>query len=194
MSNLTVGTLSGMSANGNKVTMSSGHTLYTPGHIIQVVTLENITRSSQGFSDSVPIDVSGMSVSITPKSTSSKILIMARWAGELAGTDRAYNSVFYITRNGTKINVQPDPGAQPTSGLTVPALSYDGADSASTMESASMFTTDSPNSTSALTYNLVFSSTGAGGTIHNNKTASWASQTSSYELGTSSMVLMEIAQ
>jgi hypothetical protein len=194
MSNVTVGTLSGLSANGNKVTMASGHTLYTPGHIIQVVTVENMVRYSQGFSDSVALEVSGMSASITPKSTNSKILVMMRWSGEFTAADRVYNSVFYVTRNGTKINTQSDPASQVISGLTVPALSYEGTDASSTMESASLFTTDSPGASSEQVYKLVLMSNGAGGTLHTNRTVGYSGQTSAYELATSSIVLMEIAQ
>lgn len=194
MSNMTVGTLSGLSANGNKVTMASGHTLYTPGHIVQVINVENTIRYAQGFSDQVALEVSGMSASITPKSANSKIVIMMRWSGEFTAADRVYNSVFYVTRNGTKINVQSDPSNQAVSGLTVPSLSYEGTDASSTMESASLFTTDSPGSTGEQTYKLVLVSNGAGGTLYTNRTVSYSGQATAFELATSSIVLMEVAQ
>ena len=193
MSELSVGQLKGLAVNSNKITVPFGHTLYAPGHIIQVVTLENTTRYSQGFSNSVPFDISGMSLTITPKSATSKILIQARWFGEFSAADRVYNSVFYITRNGTRINYQTGTNTVAT-GLTAASQSYEGTDANSTPETAIMFTTDSPASTSALTYSLGLISNGAGGTLNTNQVIGWANQADSYELGTSSMVLMEIAQ
>ena len=193
MSELSVGQLKGLAANSNMITVPSGHTLYPPGHIIQTVTLDNTTRATQGFSDGVSLDVSGMSLDITPKSANSKILIQARWFGELSGADRVYNSVFAITRNGTRINYQTGTSTV-ASGLTIPALSYEGTDADSTGETMSLFTTDSPASTSLLTYKLVYISSGNGGTISTNRVMSWNNQSGGYELGTSGMILMEIAQ
>jgi hypothetical protein len=73
------------------------------------------------------------------------------------------------------------------------SLSYAaGADASSTPETMSLFFTDSPGTTSSLTYNLTFVSI-YNGTLHNNKTVDWAAQTG-HELGTSGMILMEIAQ
>ncbi len=188
MSELGVGQLKGLTVNSNKITVPSGHTLYAPGHVIQVVTLDNTGRASQGFSTTTGIDVYGMSLDITPKSSTSKILIQARWFGEFVGADRVYNSVFYITRNGVKINTQSD---TVMSGLTMPALSYEGTDADSTPESASMFTTDSPGVTSTLTYKMGMISNG-GGTIYTNRAAGGID--TARELGTSGMILMEIAQ
>lgn len=163
------------------------------GQIIQVVTLDNTSRTVQGFSDSVSLDVSNMSLDITPKISTSKIIIQARWTGEFSAADRVYNSVFAITRNGTRINHQTGTNTIP-SGLTVPALSYEGTDADSTMESAYLFTTDTPGTTSTLTYKLVMISAGNGGTLSTNRAMSWNNQTNGYELATSGMIIMEIAQ
>lgn len=193
MSELSVGQLKGLTVNNNKITVPSGHTLYAPGHVIQVVTLDNVGRYAQGFSDSSPIDISGMSLSITPKSATSKIIIQARWFGELTAADRVYNTVFYITRNGSKINYQTD-GVSAVTGMTSAAQSYEGTDANSTPETMNVFTTDSPNTLSPLTYSLAMVSNGAGGTIYTNRVVGWSGQTSAYELGSSAMILMEIAQ
>lgn len=188
MSELSVGQLKGLTVNSNTITVPSGHTLYAPGHVIQVVTLDNTGRASQGFSSTTGIDVYGMSLDITPKSATSKILIQARWFGEFTAADRVYNSVFYITRNGIKINTQSDIAV---SGLTMPALSYEGTDADSTPESASMFTTDFPGTTSTLTYKMGMISNNAG-TLYTNRAVGGIDN--ARELGTSGMILMEIAQ
>jgi hypothetical protein len=104
-----------------------------------------------------------------------------------------YNSVFGVSRNGTQIGRQPDPGATIISGITSPAISYDQPDGNSTPESMSFFLSDSPNSTSALTYRITYLS-GTAGTIFTNRTVGWANQATSFELGTSGLMLMEVAQ
>jgi hypothetical protein len=74
-SELIVQTLKGPTsgANANKILLGSGQELYAPGHVIQVVngkatTYLNTTSASY-------TDMPGMTASITPASTSSKILI-----------------------------------------------------------------------------------------------------------------------
>lgn len=193
MSELTVGQLKGLTVNNNTITVPSGHKLYAPGHVIQVVTLDNTGRASQGFSANTAMDVYGMSLSITPKSASSKILVQARWFGEMTAADRVYNSVFGLTRNGTQIGRQTDPGSTVINGITMAALSYEGTDASSTPETASFFITDSPATTSSVTYSVTFISD-AGGTLYTNRAVGWSGQSSGFELGTSAMVLMEIAQ
>jgi hypothetical protein len=57
----------------------------------------------------------------------------------------------------------------------------------------SLFISDTPGTTSEVIYRVTFIASG-GGTIFNNRVAAWSGQVSGYELGTSSIMLMEIAQ
>ena len=70
MSQINVNTIGART--GNDITLASGDNFYIPGHVLQVVqgslTTEANTTSST-YADT------GLSVSITPKSTSSKILV-----------------------------------------------------------------------------------------------------------------------
>ena len=192
MSELTVGQLKGLSVNNNVITVPSGHELYASGHIIQVQTLDNVTRSTQGVPSDAWADITGMSLSITPKKTTSKILITARWFGEFSSQGMTWDSVFGIKRDSIQIGGHPDPFATARNGITSAAISYVDQDANSTAETMSLFTTDYPNTTSLTTYKLTYN--GASGTIYNNRTIGWNTGTTTYELGTSSMVLMEIAQ
>jgi hypothetical protein len=79
------------------------------------------------------------------------------------------------------------------SGISIGTLSYTDADANSTPEVMNFFLSDSPNSTSALTYRVTYLSNSAG-TIFTNRTVGWANQVNGYELGTSSIMLMEVAQ
>ena len=75
-SELYVETLKGLTsgANANKVIIPSGQTLYAPGHVIQVVQTSITTEES--FT-STSFTATANSVSITPSSASSKILVTA---------------------------------------------------------------------------------------------------------------------
>lgn len=193
MSELSVGQLRGLTVNQNIVGVPSGHTLYAPGHVIQVVNVEYAGRASQGFSGSTFFDVAGLEARITPKKANSKIVIQARWFGEFNTQDRVYNSMFGVSRNGVQINRQTDPSGTVASGLTMASLSYWLGDAASTPETMTLFTSDSPNSTSEVVYRVTMISDGAG-TLFTGRTVVWSGQSVGYELGTCSMMLMEIAQ
>ena len=193
MSELTVGQLRGLPVNNNIVTVPAGHTLYAPGHVIQVINVENVTRLSQGIGTQSTVNILGMEATITPKSANSKIIIQARWFGEFSATAMTWDSMFGITRNGTAINVPPDFGLTANRGITIGALSFNGTDGNSTPETASLFVSDNPNSTSPVVYRMTVYSQGAG-TVFTNRVAGWANQGTDYELGTSGMMLMEIAQ
>jgi hypothetical protein len=166
---------------------------YAPGHVVQVVTVENTTRSSQGFSGQTILNVAGMEATITPKQASSKIIIQARWFGEFSVQDRIYNSVFGISRNGVQIGRQTDVGGTVINGITIAAISFNGSDDATTPETASLFISDLPNTTSAVTYRLTLIAN-EGATLFTNRVVNWAGQAVGNELGTSSMMLMEVAQ
>ena len=73
-SELYVETLKGLTsgANANKVIIPSGQTLYAPGHVLQAVQQQVSTTVTYTGND---VD-SGFNPSITPSSSSSKILIM----------------------------------------------------------------------------------------------------------------------
>jgi hypothetical protein len=192
MSELSVGQLRGLTVNNNVITVPSGHTLYAPGSVIQVVNVDNVLRTSQGFSGNVILEISNMVATITPKSASSKIVIQARWFGELTAQGVVWDSVFGVSRNGTQIGRQPDPGATVISGITIGTISYTADDANSTPEVMNLFTHDFPNSTSAVTYRITYLSNN-GGTIFTNRTVGYANQVNGHELGTSSIMLMEVA-
>ena len=192
MSKLSVGTIEGLAINNNVISVPAGHSLYASGHIIQVSTVENTGRYAQGFSTNTFMDIAGMELSITPKSPNSKIIVMARWFGEFTDAGRPYNTIFGISRNNTQVGRQADPAGTIISGITTTTLSYDGSDASSTPEATQLFFTDTPQSVAPVTYKLTMISDG-GGTLYTNRTVGWTGQTGGYELGTSSMVLMEVA-
>ena len=124
------------------------------GGIIQVVGTMNTTQvSTTNTQLNNPTD-SGMSVTLTPKFATSKILIMIN--ASLRGDGTAYVNAL-IKRNGTLIDYSDcaDDGILDYAINTAPGNS-----------SWNFF--DSPNSTSALTYGFFFSRYGGSGTAYFN--------------------------
>ena len=169
------------------------YTLYSPGAIIQVIQ----TYLIDPFSQSIPAsyntytDITGLAATITPKSTSSKIYISARWSGEMAAqSDMLWNSMFNLKRNSSLIGQPSQPGSL-TIGIMMAGMPYYANDSDSTPETASFDYYDSPSSVSALTYQVSYNSTTAG-TLYTNRCVNGAIG-GTYERLTSSIILMEIA-
>ena len=184
---LTVQNIQGPSsgANANKIIIPSGQTLdasagtFVPsaGGVLQVVQ----TQKTDTFSSSSTtyVDVTGMSVNITPSSTSSKILIMITM---LVGQANSNFTLSNLLRDGVNI-------AQPTTSSTFPATlnAYPGDGlngSAQIMQTLNWL--DSPSTTSQITYKIQSKTTG--GTF-------WVNARPSQQNGTtvSSITLMEIA-
>jgi hypothetical protein len=125
----------------------TGYKLAMPtGHILQVVnyrsTAHNTATTSTSFVDT------GMSATITPSSTSSKILVVANINGLYKhGADYAVST--RLLRGSTDI------------GVIESMNSYTGS-SATGTGGASVSYLDSPNTNSAVTYKIQFASTTGG--------------------------------
>ena len=146
------------------------------GSVLQVVstTKTNTASTSSGTLS----DIAGLSLSITPSSTSSKILIMANLAARNATSaiDR-----FQLVRNSTSLAVST--GGSTTNGSFVGVTSQGGGENVN----ASIFLDflDSPASSSSLTYKVQFST--SGGTL-------FVGRTTAGNYGqTASITLMEVA-
>jgi hypothetical protein len=181
-----------IAAVGSSISISGGD-LYVPGHVLQFVNTTYTTPTSVSIpaSYNTYTDVTGVAVTITPKSVNSKIYIRARWTGELNPTaDMSWQSVFGIKRNGTLIGLPPQLGSS-TIGIHMPSISHYASDNDSTSEHGFFDCWDAPASTSALTYQLTFTST-TGGTMYINRCVN-GTTSGGYERGTSSITVMEIA-
>ena len=149
------------------VEISSGHTLYAPGHIIQVKSVSGSTSAE--VSSSTYTDVPGSSVTITPTSTSSKILIIGSIAAETrgSGTDR-----------GIRLRMVRGSTALQTSTYNL----YMSSNNNQRISMVTMHYMDSPATTSATTYKFQFNTTGSSATARVNQYAS------------SNVTVMEVAQ
>ena len=162
------------------------------GTVIQVASTLYSTPSSQSISAGTDTNITGLTATITPYTTSNKILIFVRWFGETSSSD-PHDHVYFITRNGTKINTQTSTSNR-MSGMATVSTNYQSGGSwnnDSTPETLTFMTLDSPSSTSALTYTVACRYFNAG-TLYTNRTVA-DSDGGNYERGTSEIILMEIA-
>jgi hypothetical protein len=137
----------------------SGKTVTMPaGSVLQVVSA--IKDDKQTITSTSFIDVTGLSVSITPISTSSKILVLFNGYG---GHDNTNYFLWNIVRGSTTL-------AQPAGSNQYPATmnSYTG-DSVSggyAIQSVNVNFLDSPSTTSATTYKIQVRTTAGTATVN----------------------------
>lgn len=135
-------------------------------------------------------DIPGLSVTITPKYSTSKFFIVCRSFGE-PNTDE-HSIHFCIKRNGSQINLGQASGNRLIimhSGMSA----YHGGDTDSTAASQTVFTYDAPSTTSPVTYTMQIKNQGNSGfTYAYNRT--WGDgDAGSNERGSSEIIVMEIA-
>jgi len=154
------------------------------GHVVQVV--QGVKTSTSTITSTTFSDI-GLSASITPTSSSSKILVSV----QLWGYSGFYTAPNRLMRNSTEIGAAPTASNRPTTALpfSLPPSS-DGAISVSAVTIL-----DSPSTTSSVTYK-VQSAKRADGTESSYINRSETDRdTTSYDPRTVSYItLMEIAQ
>jgi hypothetical protein len=149
MSELVVGSLKGLAANGFVIDVASGSKIVQPGSILQVVsTAKTDTFISSSTSYTA---VTGMNVSITPTSATSKILIMAQLSMSMTNVEAA--AFFRITGGNTSGFVGDSAGSRQQAVLggfnSVTVYRY-----AVTSFTYPIIFLDSPATTSATTYQI----------------------------------------
>ena len=160
------------------------------GSILQVQSTFYNTPSTQAITANTATAINNLSVNITPSSTSSKIMLFARFMGEYSSSTN-YNMTFFILRGSTKINSGETSGTR-TTGITPNFMGFYDANASTTPDGTSFVTLDaSHNSTSQLTYHIGMQ-TRVAGTMHINKCVSDSSDATSIERLSSEIIAMEI--
>ena len=186
MSELTVGTLSGLASNSFEIDIATGSTLdlvnakpgsipkaaLPAGSILQVN--QSLITSTFSTTSSSFVDVTGMTVSITPTSATSKILVSVIGVLGTGGDTNAAVSETEVVRNDSRI------------GGDVIAAMAEGASVERSRDSSATIILDSPATTSALTYKVRMRSP-------NSITAWWGRSGGSSKSVISSITVMEIA-
>jgi hypothetical protein len=162
---------------------SLGQPYGTVLQVVQVAKTDVFTTSSLTYTP-----VTGLSATITPKTTTSKILIMVQIAvGGNTGSTNQGN--FKVTRGGTDIYLGDAAGNRTRAvfgGYTTSGLEHN-------IWSHSIIDLDSPASTAALTYRVETMVANSFGTAYVNRSAN-DGDSNTVARGASSITLMEIAQ
>jgi len=156
------------------------------GAILQVVSTTKTDTFSTASASMT--DVTGLSVSITPVSTSSKILILLSL--NLVGTNGVTNAAYQLMRGSTAICIGDAASSRPqVSGMVVYTPDSNG------YATISGNFLDSPSTTSATTYKVqIVSGSGASGTAYVNRTQNDTNAANFYNSrGASTITVMEVA-
>ena len=166
---------------------TAGGKVYVPGHVIQV----QQTVKSDVFSSSTTtfIDLTGMSVSITPTSTSSKIIV--EYSVQVSIQNGAYGCLIKILRNGSDLSGAL--GAGGGSASTTISFSDGATYSYYPVYNHTMKYLDSPSTTSQITYKFKWADP-RDSTTHYIGRSSYDADSNAVSRSLSMLTLMEIAQ
>lgn len=170
---------------GQVLTVASGVPAWaTPapggGKVLQVVSTaktDTFSTSSTSF-----VDVTGLSVSITPSSTSSKILVIAQIMS--SGTLNVNNAALKLVRGSTDISIGDAAGNRRR------VSAYSSTESAFVALSSTISFLDSPSTTSSTTYKIQQTCL-TSGNAYVNRTSNDTDQTD-FCRGASTITVMEI--
>jgi hypothetical protein len=179
------------------ITMASGKTLPASaltgslpagmgGKVLQV--LQAVKSDAFSTTSTSLIDVSGLSVSITPSSTSSKILVHV----DLFLSASYFIGQAQLVRGTTQIYKADSAGSRPTNSIT---FSQNPSNDGISQRSSIMYL-DSPSTTSATTYKVQASTRidgQGGGVFYINRTTQDRDTVGYDARGVSSITVMEIA-
>ena len=167
---------------GNTITVNSGDVLQAPGHVLQVQSM-TVTTSATSASGTTFNDT-GLTIDITPSSTTSKIYVMAHVS--LSATN-GYRYACRLIRDSSAIAFATDAGSR-----TVATVAHQGTGGNIIDHTFPIFFLDSPATTSATTYKIKAACEQGGGTWYLNR-GGLASDNSTVYAATSSISVMEIA-
>jgi len=179
---------------GQAITVAS---TYQTGAVLQTVVHQEdgmATFSMNGTNDILFLasnasdSTTHLSLSITPKSSNSKILLSTTIFHEINGVIN-YNSLWGFYRDSTKLGASAVGSRR--GGIAVTSIGYDLPDTATTPDMASYQYYDSPNTTSSITYAVSVNHSNSGGTMYINRTVNDTDSTST-ERGISILIAQEI--
>ena len=169
---------------------TSGNGVAIPGHVIQVVSSEKTDTSSASTTLPTFTDT-GLSCTITPKFSNSKILVHVNVA---LGVDTSVFNQMRVVRNIAGGSFSIVSGADSASNRTAAHASVYDADNEGTIYMQDFIHLDSPATTSAVIYKVQHGNSGGSGAIYINRSGR-DNDSAAYDIRASSrIVLQEIAQ
>ena len=174
--------------NNNSLTNITSLPTGVGGKVLQVVQ----TYKTDVFSTTSEslVDITGMSATITPSSTSNKILVLLNLC--VGSSSDASRTMIQLMRGITNIGIGDDGGGNRTRSISTEfqPQPYNTAGTKNSTDIRQHTFLDSPASTSALTYKVQIEGTAQ--TVYINRTGEYANA-DVVSIGTSSLTLMEIA-
>ena len=192
-SELQVTTLRGVptGANANQILVPSGQTLYAPGHVIN--TYQATKTDVQAVNNFAMVDVTGLSITLTPKSASSKFLIHFR----VPTSGNYFKTFINLLRDTTVLGANADGAGDGRLRITSAMVTdQTPTNSHGIMHIHTHALLDSPATTNSITYKIQHSSRGSGNSHTNYINRSVPDRAlGEYDDRTiSTMVIQEIAQ
>ena len=120
------------------------------GKILQVV--NNLDTTARNTTSTSYVDATGNSLNITPSATTSKVLLLYSAQGYKAGNNEGYLTIFRDSSN--------------LSTVTDNYFSFIRYGSGTLMDHPTIIFLDSPNTTSQVTYQVKFRSSGSSNAVH----------------------------
>lgn len=150
---------------------------YRPGNIEETIKTDTFTTTSASY-----VDVTGLSVTITPQSTSSRILVMAIVNASATGSR---TSAFKLMRGSTDLSLGDAGGAR------TQANAGGASANSAAVDSRVLFSVDAPATLSPVTYKVQVCNPGTAGTVAVNRSSTDTDAAGSTRV-ISSIVVMEI--
>jgi len=161
------------------------------GSIAQVQFTQLTTDSTLSLAAKTDTVVTGFTVNITPKSTTSIIKVEAMWFGEMLDTPNTYSHMFFFYADTTKLGYT-GAASNRNYGVAPATRTYSGVDNTETPDVANLSFFHAPNTTSQVTYKLGVNVDSAD-TLYINRTIG-SSDIYNHQRGTSFICVTEILQ
>jgi len=172
--------ISGLASSGGFSSRQTGEVL----QVLQVVDTSQYVFNTGSAGQTTYYDITGLTLNITPASTSNKILVIANLQG--GQYNNSYNAFLRLNRGGSAIGVGVNGSYVATSGASW--RSCDGSE----LCTASMHYLDSPATTSQITYKVQICNSG-GSSYYSTVNRCYNSSTGWEFSGVSNLTLIEIA-
>lgn len=182
--NITIG------GSGDTVTLGSGASASGFGKVLQVVSTTKTDTFSASLGQAVPSgDVTGLTATITPSSTSNKILVTAH----ICGSNSSNAFLVWLYRDGSALSGATGDSASNRSRTTTVSVAQPSSNGPASGALSSFNYFDSPATTSSITYSIRVGHTiGGTDTVYVNRTDSDTDAVNSGR-SISTITLMEIA-
>jgi len=162
------------------VLTSASNTNFPAGTVLQV--LQTTKTDIFSTTSTSMVDITGLSVSITPSSSSNKILVM--FSGQLSSNNNQNSTGIQLSRGGTALLIGDAAGSR----VQATAMAY--ANGADAQYSGSFMYLDSPATTSSTTYTIQMRCNTTG-TAYLNRSSADANTATDFRTA-ASIIVMEI--